>query len=370
MAAPTPNAGEARAPRARWLPAALAMVAVAGCGGSGAGPARKQASEPAGTQASTPVRTQASAPGTQTTASSPATTPRSKRPSRPRRARPRGFTVSVYAGIEMFSERLGPGRYRLMMRRRGARQARRTILTGPTPFAVDLGRDRTGHVVAVVPRCTPSCSITAYDTVTRRRRTLPVSIAAGDRVRRASIDRGTVTFTVDRPGPATVIRQAADDGSPPLRTLLSVGGEIIALDSGRHGVAFVVAMPRRNVAHSRSTLYLRPSRGRASRRIAQGGFGEEGGDEIVSASVGSAITWAIAGSDDFDSYGAVQRLDLRTGRRGELRLTSGGVVSAAADPTDPGAPILVAHDPQPNSNGDGPDPRRQVLREIPSGQLR
>jgi hypothetical protein len=279
--------------------------------------------------------------------------------------------VSVYAGIEVFSERRGPGRYQLVMRRRADPRVSRTILSGRTPFAVDLGRDRAGHVVAVIPRCSPRCSITAYDTVTRRTQVLPISIPAGDRVRRASIDRGIVTYTVDGPGPSVAIRQAPADGSLRPRTLLDVGGEIIALDSGRHGVGFVVAMPRRNVAHSASTLYLHTSRARPSRRIALAGFGEEGGSEIVSVSVGSAVTWAIAGSDpNLDSYGALGRLSLRTGRRGALTITGSGVVSAAADPTDPSAPILVAHDPEPNANADGPNPRHQVLREISPRRLR
>lgn len=309
--------------------------------------------------------------GTERATSTPPSASQTRAPTPPGRRSTRGYAVSVYAGTEIFNERRSRGRYRLVVRRRADPDHVRVVRRGPTAVLADLGSDSRGHVVAVFARCRRSCSIVAYDTETQRTRVLPIAVPPGDRVRRVSLDRGTVTFIAVRPGPQSVVRQARADGSRRPTTLLVCKGSATALDTSREGVAFVIATPRSHVPHRRTTLYLRRRGQRGAHRVESVGFGEEGGSEIVSVSAGTALTWAVAGADEnLNSYGELRRLDLRSGRRTDLFVAGSGIVSASADPMNTDGPILVARDPVPNSNADGPTLARQTLAEIPADRLR
>jgi len=283
------------------------------------------------------------------------------------RPRPEGYDVSQRAGWRVWTARSGDGTYRLRLRHGTGRAWTSAVRPSGEPFAVDLGTDAAGHTEVVYPRCEGDgpCRLAVLDPVTARARFLPLAPVASDRAPRVSIHAGVVTYAVRRAPWSTVVRVPADGSRAPA-ILLERRGVITDLDTGPHGLAYVVSEPRPGVAHETTTVHWRPSPHRRARRVTAFGWGEEGGAGVVSVAFsGRRLVWGVAGSaPDLIGFGRIGWRDLRTGRHGDRPVPGGWLFSAAPDEARPDAAALLAIDPAPVDNGDSGDDDRQLLTPL------
>ena len=270
----------------------------------------------------------------------------------PPRGGAEGYALAQYRDLVLSSRRVHGG-YRLMARQGSGDAHAVGVPDEQEPFVVALGADAAGRTVAVYPRAD---RLVALDPATGVERTV---LRTATVARAVAVDRGAITYAlVD--GHRSTIRVAALDGSSKPYILVRVPHVVTALAASHYGVAYVAFIQTEPTgAHSQNHLTLH------GRVIAVTGYGEEGGADITSVAFsGPDLYWSISGSDDGPTYGSVERLNLRTGRRRSLSTPGGGVFSAAPDGADPNAPTAVAYEPVAGQDYE-PDPRHQVVRRFP-----
>jgi hypothetical protein len=265
-----------------------------------------------------------------------------------------GYALAQHDGLMAYILRVRTDDYRLVLRRGAGHAHGAGVPDQAQPFAVDLGTDAAGRAVAVYPR---GLRIVVLDLATHAER----MVARTRTVARAiAVNHGSVTYATVQDAESTIRRVPADGSARP-RVWRRVGGYVTALDTSRHGLAYVLLGPTPGEAHSTNEVIYR------GRQIALTGYGEEGGADIVSVSFASvSLVWAISGQDqDMNNYGSVERLNLRNGKRTTLRVPRGGLIAAAPDAARALGPTLVAFEPGTPLPGTGPDPGHEVLRRYP-----
>jgi hypothetical protein len=294
-------------------------------------------------------------PATTTTAAAPAPSPPKTVPARgstPPRGRAEGYALAQYRGLVLSSRRVH-GRFRLVARRGSGRPRAVGVPDLVAPFVVALGADAAGRTVAVYPR---RDRLVALDPATGVERTV---LRTETVARAVAVDRGTITYVlVD--GHRSTIRVATLDGPSKPYILVRVHHVVTSVAASRYGVAYVAFVQTESSgAHSQNHLMLH------GRVMAVTGYGEEGGADITSVAFsGPDLMWSISGAADGPTYGSVERLNLRTGKRRSLSTPGGGVFSAAPDGADPNAPTAVAYEPVAGQEYE-PDPDHQVVRRFP-----
>lgn len=267
---------------------------------------------------------------------------------------PEGYHLAQHDGLMAYILRVRADDYRLVLRRGSGHAHGAGVPCQAQPFVVDLGTDAGGRAVAVYPR---GLRVVVLDLATRAERTVArtATVARG-----IAVNHGSVTYATVHDGTSTIRRVPADGSARP-RLVRRVDGYVTALDTSRHGLAYVALAPTPGAAHSTNELLFR------GRRIALTGYGEEGGADIVSVSFsGVALVWAVSGSDgSMANHGSVERLNLRSGRRTTLKVPHGGLIAAAPDAAHALGPTLIAFEPGTPEPGFGPASDREVLRRYP-----
>jgi hypothetical protein len=268
--------------------------------------------------------------------------------------RAEGYHLTQYRGTMLYSLRVGEDRYRLVARRGSGHAHGVGVAEQAEPFVVDLGTDAAGRLAAVYPR---GLQVVVRDLATGAERV----VAAPPTVARAvAIHHGRVTYAT-RKGHRSTISTVPADGSARPRPIRRLHGAVTALDTSRHGLAYVAVTPAPGEAHSQNRLVFR------RRTVATTAYGEEGGADIVALSFsGADLVWGISGEDqDMSNFGSVERLDLRDGHRTTLPVT-GGLIDATPDAARPAGPTLIAFEHDGGEPGFSPDPDDATLRRYPA----
>jgi hypothetical protein len=317
------------------LPLLATVVALSACGDASAPPPRPAA------------------------APAPAPAPTPHHASTIDHGRPVGYALAVRDGLQLYSVKTRGGRYRLV-RRRGSGPARPAgVATNRDPFLVDLGTDAAGRTLAVYQRCVPGpCRLLTYDPATGREAV--AATAPPGRISAVALDRGTITYAMVEGHRSKIL--SVPLGGGPTRTVLAARGEITALDTSRHGLAYVRVTPYLGAGGSDNHLVLRRPDG-SERRVATTGYGMENGADIAAVGfTGHDLVWGVTGSHGTDNYGAVQRLDLRTRHRTAIRtMPPGGLIAVAADSARPDGTVLLAYQAETDNDGFAPDADDETL---------
>jgi len=267
-----------------------------------------------------------------------------------------GYHLTQRDGVMLYNRRLRADRYRLVARRGAGRAHDVGVPDQAQPFLPDLGADARGRTIAVYPR---GLRLVVLDLATGAERTAATTPTVA---RAIAIDRGRIAYATIGAHASTIWSVPADSSAAPRRAIV-VGGTVVALDRGPHGLAYVVEDDHMgDDAHTRRSITFR------ARTIAVAGWGEEGGADIVSVGfAGIDLVWGISGRrPDVSNYGTVERLNLRTGHRWTLSVPGGGLIAAAPDSARATAPTLLAFEPGTPEPGYGPDPDHAVLRRFPA----
>jgi hypothetical protein len=268
-----------------------------------------------------------------------------------------GYHLTQYRGTMLYSLRVGRERFRLVARRGSGDAHGVGVAVQDVPFLVDLGTDAAGRLAAVYPR---RRRLVVLDLATSAERVVartPAPVGA------VAIHHGRVTYaTTARRGHRSTILSVAADGTGRPRAIRAVHGVVTALDTSRHGLAYVAVWPEPGAAHSQNRLVFR------GRNVARTAYGEEGGADIVALSfAGADLVWGISGEDSsVTSFGTVERVDLRDGHRRTLPVPGGGLVDATPDAARPGGPALIAFERDGGEPGFSPDPDEATLRRFPA----
>lgn len=271
-----------------------------------------------------------------------------------------GFQVSQRAGVQLHSRRIADG-YRLVLTTR----SRTRVIALPlasAPLQVDLGTDTNDRTVGVFTACAKTtCTLHKIDPRTATISRLPVSRSC--RPDHPTVHDGVVTYACRR-GPLTRLYTTRRTSPNATKLTATIPGRVEGLDASSAGLTYVSVASVGDAAHAPTVLRLRSPAG-ATRTIAKGDAGEEGGTTIVSPTLaGPYVFWGTTEGEPARGFrGQVHRLDRRTGRHDVLDSPGAALFSVSSDSATPLAAVLADYD---TGGPEGYDPSysRQVLRRL------